>query len=123
MNEKGFSLIELMIAMVILAIGLLGLAGLQGTAINGNHHGNMISRATVLAQNTIELIQNTAYDDIDTATNTDLPASATVDNFNRTILVEDITSLPGLKRVTITVSWRKLNQHQVVLRTIVSDEG
>ncbi|MCD4688054.1 MAG: prepilin-type N-terminal cleavage/methylation domain-containing protein [Desulfuromonadaceae bacterium] len=123
MNKKGFSLIELMVSMAILAIGLLGLAGLQGTAINGNHHGNMISQATVLAQDTIEQIRNTDYDDIDTATNADLPASTTVDNFNRAILIEDVTSLTGLKRVTVTVSWRKLKQHRVVLRTIVSDEG
>ncbi len=123
LNNRGFSLIELMIAMAILAIGLLGLAGLQGTAINGNHHGNMISQATVLAQDTIELIQNIAYDDIDTATNADLPASETVNNFDRTILIEDDTPLNELKRVTVTVSWRKLNQHQVILRTIVSDEG
>jgi len=122
-NENGFSLIELMIAMAILAIGLLGLAGLQGTAINGNQHGNMISQATVLAQDTIELIQNTTFDDIDTATNPDLPASASVGGFDRAILIEDDTPLNELKRVTVTVSWRKLNRHQVVLRTIVSDEG
>jgi|LGOV01.1.fsa_nt_gb type IV pilus assembly protein PilV len=123
MNEKGFSLIELMISMAILAIGLLGLAGLQGTAINGNHHGNMISQATVLAQDTIEQIRNAAYDDI---TTTNFPATEMAvsgSNFDRAILIEDDTPLNELKRVTVTVSWRKLNQHRVVLRTIVSDEG
>lgn len=119
-NEKGFSLIELMISMAILAIGLLGLAGLQGTAINGNHHGNMISQATVLAQDTIEQIRNADYADINM---TNFPSSVTVDNFTQAILIEDDTPLNELKRVTVTVSWRKLNQHQVVLRTIVSDEG
>lgn len=120
MNEKGFSLIELMVAVSILAIGLLGLAGLQGTAINGNHHGNTISQATVLAQDTIEKIRNTNYDDINT---TNFPASQTDGIFEKAILIEDDTPLNELKRVTVTVTWRKLNKHQVVLRTIVSDEG
>lgn len=120
MNEKGFSLIELMIAVSILAIGLLGLAGLQGTAINGNHHGNTISQATVLAQDTIEEIRNTNYDDINT---TNFPASQTDGIFEKAILIEDDTPLNELKRVTVTVTWGKLNKHQVVLRTIVSDEG
>lgn len=120
MNKKGFSLIELMVSMVILAIGLLGLASLQGAAINGNQHGNTISLATVLAQDTIESVRNTAFDDI---TTTNFPASATIDNFTRSILIEDDTPLNELKRITVTVSWRKLNPHKVVLRTIISDEG
>ncbi len=120
LKQAGFSLIEVMIAMAILAIGLLGLAGLQGTAINGNRHGNTISQATILAQETLEQIRNADYDDI---TTTNFPASAAVDNFDRAILIEDDTPLNELKRVTVTVSWRKLRQQQVVLRTIVSDEG
>jgi len=121
-NEKGFSLIELMIAIVILSVGLLGLAGLQATAINGNHHGNTIGQATALAQNTIEQIRNTSYDEIIPA---NFPISEPVggSNFDRAVLIEEDTPLNELKRITVTVSWRKVNLHQVVLRTIVSDEG
>ena len=121
-NDKGFSLIEVMIAIVILSIGLLGLAGLQATAINGNHHGNTIGLATALAQDTIEQIRNAAYDDV---TSTNFPISEPVggSNFDRAILIEDDTPLNELKRITVTVSWRKVNLHRVVLRTIVSDEG
>ena len=123
MNEKGFSLIEVMIAMAILSIGLLGLAGLQGTAINGNYHGNTITQATVLAQYTIEQIRNTDYDSIivDNFPLTQNNVDASI--YDRAILIEPDLPLEELKRITVTVSWRKQNRHQVVLRTIVSDEG
>lgn len=123
MNARGFSLIEVMIALVILSVGLLGLAGMQGTAINGNLHGNTITQATALAQATIEQIRNTAYDNIDTTTFPDAESRVDESIYERTITIEDDVPLNELKRITVTVSWRKAGLHQVVLRTIVSDEG
>ena len=35
-NEKGFSLIEVLIAMAIFAVGFLALASMQVSATNGN---------------------------------------------------------------------------------------
>lgn len=122
-TEKGFSLLELLVAMTILAVGLLGVAGLQATAINGNLHGNTISQATVLAQDVIERIHATDYDDVN---ETNFPATEnSVDGsiFNRTILIKDNEPLNELKRVTVTVSWSLSRQHRVVLRTIISNEG
>ena len=61
LNNKGFSLIELLIAVTVLAVGLLAVAGLQGTAIQGNSHGNTISQATTIAQDRIEEIRDMDY--------------------------------------------------------------
>ena len=50
MNKNaGFTLIEVLIAMVVLAIGLLGLAGLQVTSLKNNQSAYNLSQATQLA--------------------------------------------------------------------------
>ncbi len=47
--NRGFSLIEVLIALVVLAIGLLGLATLQMTSLQFNSDAYLRSQATVLA--------------------------------------------------------------------------
>lgn len=122
-NAKGFSLIEVMVAIVILTIGLIGVAGLQSTAITGNQNGNTMMQATTLAEEAIEQIRNAAYDDITPVNFPELENDVDGSIYDREILIEDDTPLNELKRITVTVSWRTLRRHQVVLRTIVSDEG
>ena len=36
MDKKGFTLIEMLIGLVLLAIGLLAIAGMQITSVRGN---------------------------------------------------------------------------------------
>lgn len=48
-DQRGFSMIEVLVTVLILAIGLLGLAGLQSTALRSNHSAYLRSQATVLA--------------------------------------------------------------------------
>lgn len=48
-KNNGFTLIEVLIAMVVLAIGLLGLAGLQATSLRNNQSAYNRSQATQLA--------------------------------------------------------------------------
>jgi type IV pilus assembly protein PilV len=50
MNKNtGFTLIEVLIAMLVLAVGLLGLAGLQATSLRNNQSAYNRSQATQLA--------------------------------------------------------------------------
>ena len=48
-NNAGFTLIEVLISMLILAVGLLGLAGLQATGLRNNLSAYNRSQATQLA--------------------------------------------------------------------------
>ena len=48
-GQKGFSLIEVLIAVVILAIGLLGIAGLQLTGLRFAHNANLRYQASLQA--------------------------------------------------------------------------
>lgn len=53
-QNKGFTLIEVLVSIFVIAIGLLGLAGLQLNALQNNHSAYLRSQATVLASNIIE---------------------------------------------------------------------
>jgi len=55
-NQKGFTLIEILIAITIFAIGLLAIAGLQVSAINSNTGSNLRTATTAMAQGVMEQI-------------------------------------------------------------------
>ncbi len=50
----GFTLLEVLIAVVILSIGLLGLAGLQATGLKNNHSAYLRTQATTYAYDIID---------------------------------------------------------------------
>lgn len=53
-RQTGFSLVELLIALLILAIGLLGMASLMMTSMKSNQSASMRSQASWLAYDIIE---------------------------------------------------------------------
>ena len=53
-RDSGFTLIETVIALLVLTIGLLGMAALSISVMQGNKSSNRISTATALAQDKME---------------------------------------------------------------------
>jgi len=53
-HQRGLTLIEVLIAVVVLAIGLLGIAGLQSAALSNNLISYQYTQASTLAQAMIE---------------------------------------------------------------------
>ncbi len=56
--QRGFTLLEAMIAAGVLSVGLLGLAGLSGMSLGKNVDANDMSRVTNIAADMAERIQN-----------------------------------------------------------------
>ncbi len=48
-HMKGFTLVEVLVALLVLSIGLLGLAGLQAGGLRSNHGAYLRSQAVMLA--------------------------------------------------------------------------
>ncbi|SDH66383.1 type IV pilus modification protein PilV [Pseudomonas panipatensis] len=53
-TNKGFTLIEVLIALLVLAIGLLGMASLTMTSLQGNQSAYLRGQASLLAGDIIE---------------------------------------------------------------------
>jgi len=52
--QGGFTLIEVLVAVFILAIGMLGVAALQNTSLRNNHSAYLRSQATLLGYDAID---------------------------------------------------------------------
>lgn len=76
---KGFSLLEVMIAMVILSVGLLGLAGMQVIALENSHESSSRNQAIILAYSMSDrmIANRQAQDAYLIANNTTLPVDTT----------------------------------------------
>jgi type IV pilus assembly protein PilV len=79
-GQAGFTLIEGMIASVILVVGLLALAGMQGIALSKNMDSNELAQATTLNAALMERIKFNrgralAYHNIDTGNAVTQPPS------------------------------------------------
>src|SRR4030066_201219 len=55
-QERGFSLLEVLIALLVLSVGLLGIAGLQTISLRFNYQSYERTQATVLISEMYEKI-------------------------------------------------------------------
>jgi len=56
-REDGFTMVEVLVALLVLSVGLLGLAMLQATGLRYNNDSYMRSQATILAYDLIDRIR------------------------------------------------------------------
>jgi len=63
-NKKGFSLIEVLVSMALVAIAMLGLAQLFILSIVNNSQADHMTNATFLAQQQIEQLRTFTYDEL-----------------------------------------------------------
>lgn len=103
MGKRGFTLIEVLIAMTILSIGILGVAGLAGTVIRSSGYSQALTQATNIAQEKLEALVSVDFSNIqatDTATaRTDLRRTCTQTDFTASKPV--YTCVPTTSTVTV----------------------
>ena len=119
MTQKGFSLLEVLIGLIVLAVGLLAAAGMQIVSVRGNDFGATLTRATVLCQDKLEELKNIRYSD-PTLAGGQPPQQITESGTDYTVRY-DVTPLGNtLKRVEATVEWSDRGEHRITLSTIRS---
>ncbi len=103
LNDQGFTIIEVLMALAIFAIGILAVAKMQLTSVNGNTSARKYTEASTWGVSEIENIMSTAYDDAaldDGTTGTVVQGIYTV---NWT--VTEAVPIPNVKQINIVVTW------------------
>ena len=133
-NNQGFTLIEIMIAMVIFVVGMLSVAAMQTGATKGNNTANRSTRAFTWCSDRMEVLMTLPYTDANlvgapdpgtlytpaqTADGIDNDYDGQIDEAGESGLVnimwtvvdnDGVTGAPPppefTKSISVTVSWR-----------------
>ena len=118
-KQKGFTLIEVVAGLIILAIGLLGIVAMQITATKSGYFSNNVTQATIFAQDKLEYLKNLSYSDsnLSNGLHNEDTISGTI--FSRAVNVaEDAGN--SMKTITVTVQWTDRGNHSISFSTIRS---
>ncbi len=123
--QGGMTLIEVLVALLVLSIGLLGVAGLQWQALRSNHGAHLRSQATILAHDIADRMRANRTEAEDGAYAVDIgeiPTGETLADFDvvawkqaiadilpagdgRVEMVELSAGLPDRDVARITIQW------------------
>jgi prepilin-type N-terminal cleavage/methylation domain-containing protein len=116
MRSRGFSLVEVLIALCILSIALLALAGLMVTTTRNNSFGSNMTEAATFAQDKVEELKISSWANV--VSGADTRPGATGINYARTWTVTDNPN--GTQRwVNITVNWNDLANHSISFLSVI----
>lgn len=111
--STGFTLVEVLIAMLILTIGVVGFSALQGRNAMGNARSQTISVATMIANGELEKLINIPYDECD-----DYNASIVMDNKTYNVVcVVNKNATVSYKEVSLSVSGDGISSNFSYIKT------
>ena len=134
-STYGTTLIETMIAIVILSLALLALSGMQVSAFYISNDSGKLTQAMVAAQDTVELLMNLSYGDANIADTTPVNTYTTYSMSNSNLNISppvgiDITwEVDDLgdntKLINIRTTWnnRKRQKSLVLPLRVYQKEG
>ncbi len=104
-QNSGFSLVELMVVLVILAIGLLPLALIQTRAQQDVFESGQYTEALQVAQLQMESAKSLGFGNAATD-------SGLVETFNWRATVSNVSF--GLDQIVVTVNWNEKGQQRTI---------
>ena len=115
-KKAGFTLVEVMIAVLLLAVGMVGIYRLMGTLVRVNSLADSVASAAAQAEAKIEDLRGQDFATITSG-------GDTVNVFTRNWIFTT-NGTPGYGTLSVTVGWTTLDgiAQQVTINTIVAEE-
>jgi prepilin-type N-terminal cleavage/methylation domain-containing protein len=120
-DPNGFTLIEILIATVIITITSLGIATLSVGVIRGNSFSKRQTTAAILAQDRLEQVKRIGYTNAGTVAGTENYGDiANYTGYKRVTSVANNTPMSNTRTVDVIVYW-EADSHSVNLSTILAE--
>ncbi len=131
-SEKGFTLVEVIMASLILVIGMGIIGSIIADITRKNFYSSRHTQSVILAQNKIEELLNDGYDsphlnegDYENSLN---PVNATGDSngvFYQFWTIEDLRPIPKSKQITSKIQWEGTDGElkSVILTAVCIDQS
>ena len=120
-NNNGFTMIELMIAIVIITLGMFAVMSLVVVVIRGNSISDNMTTATILAQNQMEDARRLGYAGLPGPIPAveDYGSMAAYPEHRRVSTITVDSPSVGMTTVNVEVFWGS-DKHSVALDTIIT---
>lgn len=116
-ESKGFTLIEILIALVILSIAFLALAGLMVQTTKNNSFGGRMTEAATFAQDKLEELRASSWVAI-------TPGSDKINSdYTRGMDYTrnwNVVTNGNLRTITVTINWTDQTNHSVRFLSIIT---
>jgi type IV pilus assembly protein PilV len=130
-NARGFTLIEILVALAIFSIGILAVAKMQMWNVNNNSNSNITTIATMLAREKVEYLKSLDLSDSEMSPGVyfdpNNPIDANGDTggiFTRSWELTDLDGENTTREIEMHVSWtRQGKSREVELTTITRGNG
>ncbi len=117
-KSNGFTLVEVLVALIILSFSLLALAGLMVTTTKNNSFGSNMTEAATFAQDKLEELRAMRWEDIPEGPSSDQKSGSTGINYirNWSVAKKDV-----LKTIAISINWQDRANHSIKLTSVLTE--
>ena len=117
-NAKGFTMIEVILAIALIAIGMFAVMSLVTIVIKGNTQSKKVTTAITLAQDKMEYFKKVDYSNV-------LDTSTVTTDYYLVAGVQHDTPGTNTKTITVNVYWNPAtatSSHKVEVKSIIAKE-
>ena len=121
-DNQGFTLLEVLIAGLVLSIGIMGTLFLVTSVMSNNRFNNRMTTATILAQDKMEEIQQLGYmgiDPNDSCYTEDYYSIPDFPSYKRVTDIDCDSPSARMKKITVRVYWDS-DDRLVSMKTIIT---